>query len=94
MALTFEWDAAKALGNTRKHGVTFEEASTVFGDPLSLTIPDPVHTRRSEQRLLTLGLSIARRLLVVVHLEYGETLRIISARPATSRERKDHEEGR
>ena len=92
MALRFSWDPRKAAANLRKHGVSFEEASTAFGDPLSLTIPDPDHSG-SEERQILLGQSAAQRLLVVVHVErHGDELRIISARPATRRERRDYEE--
>ena len=91
MGLTFEWDAVKAQENLRKHGVSFEEASTVFGDPLSLTIEDPLHSEE-EDRFVTIGESIRRRILVVVHTERGDTIRIISARRATSRERRVYEE--
>ena len=84
----FEWDRAKAEGNRRKHNVTFDEAVTVFYDPLSATFPDPDF---AEERLITIGHSSQQRLLVVVHTEQDETIRIISARPATSHERKQHE---
>lgn len=92
MGLTFEWDENKAHGNLKKHGVSFEEASTVFGDPLSQTIADPLHSE-DEDRFVTLGESHRHRLLVVVFTERGENVRIISARRATRRERKDYEEG-
>lgn len=91
MALEFEWDAAKAEANQKKHDVSFEEASTVFGDPLSVTVADPDHSAR-EQRLLILGRSASGRLLVVAHVERGERIRLISARTATPRERIDYEE--
>ncbi len=83
--ILFEWDADKATTNKRKHGVPFEEATTVFADPLARTIPDP-DDASDEVRLLILGASRARRVLVVVHVERGERLRIISARLATRRE--------
>ena len=93
MALRFSWDPRKAASNLRKHGVSFEEAVTAFGDPLSLTIPDPLHSE-SEDRFVLLGLSANRRLLVVVHAERGDNdIRIISARLATRRERTQYEEG-
>ena len=92
MSLTFEWDEKKAKRNVRKHKVSFEEASTVFADPLSLTIPDPLHSEE-EDRFVTMGMSIKGRLLVVVHTERGDTIRIISARLATPRERRDYERG-
>ena len=91
MPLDFEWDDQKAKVNALKHGVTFEEASTVFGDPLSLTIPDPAHSQ-FEQRFVIIGHSHQRKLLVVVHTERGDSIRIISARRATRRERKTYEE--
>ena len=92
MAFAFEWDRAKAAANLAKHGVSFEEASTVFGDPLSSTVADP---RRSqdEERFAILGMSTRGRLLAVFYAERGERIRIISAREATRRERGDYEEG-
>lgn len=92
MGLTFEWDEKKARKNLKKHGVSFEEAATVFGDPLSLTIDDPLHSKY-EKRFVTMGGSIRRRILVVVHTERGDNIRIISARVATRRERRTYEEG-
>ena len=92
MALTFEWDANKARTNQVKHGISFEEASTVFGDPRSLTIPDPVHSA-VENRFVIIGASYRGKLLVVVHTERGDNIRIISARGASRRERRDYEEG-
>ncbi len=74
-----------------KHGVSFAEASTVFGDPLSLTIPDPAHSQ-VEDRFIVLGRSHQRKLLVVAHTERGENIRIISARRASRRERNNYEE--
>jgi uncharacterized protein len=91
MGLAFEWDDKKAKQNVQKHGVSFEEASTAFGDPLSRTIPDPLHSEE-EDRFVTLGESNRRRLLVVVFTERGDNIRIISARVATRRERQDYEE--
>ena len=91
MDLRFEWDPVKAEMNARKHGITFTEASTAFSDPLSLTIPDPDHSER-EERFLLLGRSSSGRLLVVTHTERGEAVRIISARAASRRERRDYEE--
>lgn len=91
MSLAFEWDDKKAKQNVKKHGVSFEEASTVFGDPLARTIPDPSHSE-DEDRFVTLGESTRRRLLVVVFTERGDNIRIISARVATRRERQDYEE--
>src|SRR5262245_43322897 len=91
MSLGFEWDDKKAKQNLKKHKVSFEEASTVFGDPLSRTIPDPLHSEE-EDRYVILGESHRRRLLVVVFTERRDKIRIISAREATRRERKDYEE--
>lgn len=91
MALRFEWDPVKALENVLKHGVRFDEAETVFGDPLSKTITDPLHSAE-ENRLVTTGMSNTGRLLVVVHTDRGDTIRIISARPITAGERRTYEE--
>ena len=91
MALHFLWDPRKAGSNERKHGIGFQEATTVFDDSLSVTIHDPAHSV-DEQRFLLLGLSIRRRLLVVAHSERGESIRIISARRANRRERRIYEE--
>ena len=88
---TFEWDANKAKANLTKHKVSFEAATTVFGDPHSLTIPDPAHSQR-EDRFIIMGQSHEGKLLVVVHTERGDNIRIISARPASRRERKQYEE--
>jgi uncharacterized DUF497 family protein len=92
MSLEFEWDEDKAKGNLKKHGVSFAEASTIFGDPLALTIPDPLHSEE-EDRFITLGESYRRRLLVACSTDRGDKIRIISARVATRRERKNYEEG-
>jgi uncharacterized DUF497 family protein len=91
MPLNFEWDENKALTNRAKHGVTFEEAATVFGDPLSLTISDPSHSQK-EERFIILGTSHNGKLLVVVHTERGDNIWLISARRATRKERKNYEE--
>jgi hypothetical protein len=91
MALKFEWDANKAKSNLGKHGISFEETSTIFGDPRSLTIPDPMHSDL-ENRFITLGISHRGQLLVVVHTERGDNIRIISARVASRRERWNYEE--
>ncbi len=80
----------KARRNRRKHRVTFEEASTVFGDRFGITYPDPDHSEY-EQRFVTLGMSIANRLLIVAHLEDDERIRVISARRADPDEREDYE---
>jgi len=88
--MRFEWDRAKARKNLKKHKVSFDEAVTVFYDPLSATFNDPDHSD-DEQRLITIGNSSHRRLLVVAHAVRGKTIRIISARSATAHERKRHE---
>jgi uncharacterized DUF497 family protein len=88
--MQFEWDREKAKKNLKKHKVSFEEAMTVFYDPLSATFDDPDHSD-DEQRLITVGYSSHRRLLIVAHADRGKTIRIISARPATAHERKRHE---
>lgn len=89
---TFEWDDAKARSNRRKHEVSFEEAATVFADPLARVFDDPDHSA-DEPRFLLLGVSYARREVIVVHVERGDRLRIISARPATGHERAKLKEG-
>ena len=94
MALTFEWDARKARSNLRKHGVSFVEAATVFADPLTVTIYDPDHSSAREERFITLGHSVRRRAVVVVHCDRGDSIRIVSARLATRGERKQYEERR
>ncbi len=91
MPLSFEWDQKKAKANVRKHDVSFDEASTVFADTLSLTIIDPAHSQ-AEDRFVTLGRSHLAKLLVVVHTERGDNVRIISARSAGRRERRSYEE--
>ena len=88
--MRFEWDRAKAEANRRKHRVSFDEATSVFFDPLSMTIADPDHSA-GEGRFITMGNSSKGRLLVVAHVERGAVLRIISARPASASERKRHE---
>ena len=89
--MQFEWDPAKAAENLAKHGVSFEEAATVFRDTLSATGADPDHSV-GEERFIIFGLSTSGRLLVVAHTEHGDIIRIISARLATSGERKIYEE--
>jgi uncharacterized protein len=91
MALRFEWDANKAKANLAKHGISFEEASTAFRDPRSLTVPDPVHSA-VENRFVIVGASHSGKLLVVVHTERGDNIRIISARLASRRERQTYEQ--
>jgi hypothetical protein len=90
MPLIFEWDPEKARLNTAKHGIDFAEAATVFADVLSATIPDPDHSI-GEHRFITLGMSHRQRLLVVVHTETDDRLRIISARTAERNERRSYE---
>lgn len=92
MGIEFEWDPEKAATNLEKHGVSFEEAATVFRDPLSLTFPDPDHSIR-EDRYIIIGQSIVGLILIVAHTERGQTLRIISARKATRNEKAFYEEG-
>ena len=89
--LEFEWDPQKAAANLAKHRVSLEEAATVFGDPLGGIVADP-RDSSGEARFVLLGLSQDRRLLAVMYAERGGAVRIISARPATRRERRDHEE--
>ena len=89
--LVFEWDPEKAKGNIETHGISFDEASTVFGDTLSLTIYDPLHSEQ-EDRFILIGNSHKNHLLVVVHIERGQNVRIISARKAAKKERKHYEE--
>lgn len=88
--MKFEWDAKKELENVKKHGVSFQEATTVFGDPLAATLPDPDHSHGGSP-FITIGLSLNHRLVVVSHTEEGENFRIINAREASSHERKTHE---
>ena len=91
VAYQFEWDVEKAEVNLKKHGVSFTEASTVFGDPLALFMPDPDHSAE-EDRFLLLGQSSLRTLLVVSFAERPPATRLISARPATNHERRTYEE--
>ena len=93
MSYYFEWNPEKAAANLRKHGVPFEEATTVFGDPLAMNMPDPDHSL-NEERFILLGLSHRLRLLVVAYVERGVQTRLISAREATRRERIQYEEGK
>jgi uncharacterized DUF497 family protein len=85
-----EWDDRKAIANLKKHGVSFQEATTVMSDVLSLTVPDIDHSE-SEDRYLTIGRSTPGRLIVVSHTERNSVIRIISARLATKIERADYE---
>ena len=88
--MDFEWDREKAVTNERRHSISFEEAVTVFNGSLATSFPDPDHSA-DETRLITFGYSSHDRLLVVSHTERRSTLRIISARSATTRERKRYE---
>lgn len=88
--MIFKWDIRKAKENLKKHKISFKEASTVYSDFLSLTIPDPKHTHK-EERLITIGYSEQQRLLVVVHVDKHNEIRIISERKATPYERKTYE---
>ena len=90
MPLTFEWDPRKERSNLAKHDVGFEQASTIFGDRSSLTIPDPEHSQ-TEERYITIGRAFTDKLLVVVHTERGNNIRLISARRASRRERRFYE---
>ena len=91
MRVEFEWDPKKAAKNLRKHRVSFNEAATVFGDPLGTTMPDPDRSL-VEDRYITVGMSSRRRLVMVAHTERGERVRIISARELTQAEREAYEE--
>ena len=86
----FEWDDEKARKNIKKHGVSFEEAATIFNDPGIATISDPDHSK-TEERFVSLGMSFIQRLLAVIHTERNERIRLISARKATTTERKNYE---
>jgi uncharacterized DUF497 family protein len=89
--LLFEWDPNKAKENLETHGVSFDEASTAFRDTLSLAIYDPLHSEQ-EDRFVLIGSSHRIRLLVIVHTERGDNIRLISARKASKKERKQYEE--
>jgi len=89
--MRFEWDLNKAEINQAKHGIRFDEATTVFGDPLALTFDDPDHSE-AEPRYLTFGIFTKNRPLVVAHTDRGDLIRLISARRMTRRERRDHEQ--
>ena len=90
--MEFEWDQRKANANLKKHGISFQEAATVFGDALSITFDDPNHSI-NEHRLLTFGLSKTGKLLIVCHTERSESMRIVSARLMTKHERRIYEQG-
>jgi uncharacterized protein len=96
MSLIFEWDARKARENLRKHRISFEEARTIFFDPMLLTFPDEEHSS-AEERFVSVGSSARDRILLVIHTEHYETeneivIRLISSRKATATERKSYEE--
>ena len=90
--MVYEWHAAKAKANLQKHGVSFEDAATVFHDPLALTFPDPGHSGE-EEREITIGNSAGHRVVFVSHCQRGNRVRIIGAREATRKERRQYEEG-
>lgn len=90
--MEFEWDAKKAALNLAKHGISFDEAATVFGDPLATSILDPDRTA-TELRFVTIGLSSDHRLLVVCHTDRGDRTRLISARESNRHERQQYEAG-
>ena len=90
--MRFEWDPKKAAANLKRHGVSFQEAATVFGDPLAITFQDPDHSE-DEERQVTFGLSLQKRLIVVSHTQREDRTRIISARPMGRKERVIYEEG-
>ncbi len=89
--LSFEFDAPKAAGNLKKHGVSFNEAATVFADPLASTLPDDQHSDE-EERFITIGESSSQRLLFVVYTETDSRIRLIGARPVTAAERQQYEQ--
>ena len=93
MALAFEWDSHKAARNVHKHGVSFNEAASVFGDPVAVTFYDPDHSV-NEYRFITIGLSNRAKILVIAHTDRESRIRIISARKATSTERDYYEEAK
>jgi uncharacterized DUF497 family protein len=92
MLTIFEWDRRKAEANLRKHEISFEEAQTIFTDPLAITLPDPDHSE-DEERFVEIGMSDSQRVLVVGYTERGQRIRLINARKASARERKQYEEG-
>ncbi len=93
MALIFEWDEEKLKENLRKHGVSFDEAKTVFNDPLAMTIGDPDHSAR-EDRYIDMGMSSRGRILMVWYTERGLNIRIIGSRKATRGQRRQYEKER
>ena len=91
--MVYEWDPEKAKANIRKHGLSFDEAATVFLDPLALTFSDPHHSDDEEEREITIGHTVARQVVFVSHVRRSGGIRIISARKTTRREREQYEEG-
>jgi uncharacterized DUF497 family protein len=91
--VVYEWDASKATQNLKKHGVSFDEAASAFGDPFTLTIPDPHHSL-DELRFVTIGMTAQQRLVTIVHTDRGDAVRLISARQASRKERHDYEEAK
>lgn len=91
--MKFEWDPQKAASNRLKHGVSFQEAASVFSDSLSITYQDPDHST-TEHRFITVGMSQSGRVLMVAHTDRGDNIRIISARRTTRQERRYYEEGK
>ncbi|WKZ46048.1 MAG: BrnT family toxin [Anaerolineales bacterium] len=89
--MDFEWDPRKTETNLQKHGVSFTEAGTIFGNELAVTVPDPDHSK-NEERYITIGWSSRGRLLMVSHTDREDRIRIISARELTKAERKTYEE--
>ena len=89
--MNFEWDERKAKSNENKHGISFDEATTVFGDPLAITYPDPFNSEE-EERFITFGRTSNGKYLVVSHTDGESSIRIISAREMTSRERTQYEQ--
>ena len=90
--MPYDWDTGKAIANFDKHGVSFEEAITVFGDPLATTVLDHRHSI-DEERWLTMGLSSRQRIVMVWHTNRGDSVRLIGAGPATPQERRIYESG-
>lgn len=90
--MEFVWDPIKAANNLRRHNISFHEAATVFGDPLSMTVFDPDHSVE-ENRYITMGMSQHEHMLMVAHTEQNDHVRIISARELTGRERRQYEQG-
>ena len=93
MDMLFEWDEAKAISNQKKHGVTFQEGTTIFHDPYVATLPDPDHSDE-EERYVSIGISVKHRILIVAHTERGTRTRIMSCRKAIGTERSIYEENK